>query len=193
MRSTGRNGFNSTANKKIMKKSSVLSIRVTEGTREKVRMAAELEGVTENALLSKVITKHVDWDKFARDIGYLFVTKPFMRILLDSVDDNLLKRLAITTCKSAMKDSIIYINSEFSLDAYLHTFSLWLDASHIPFRRIDTHGTIKCIIQHNMGKKWSLYFITLTSSILNELGYHLKNISTNEHNVSYEIVKLAKT
>jgi hypothetical protein len=40
-----------------------------------------------NTLAGKILTKYVEWDSFAEDSGFVFVTKNFVKSLLTEVPD----------------------------------------------------------------------------------------------------------
>lgn len=171
------------------KKSSVISVRVPEDVRHKLAIESEMDSLTMNTLISRILTHHVEWDKFAEEIGFVSVTKPFLRVVLDTLSDNALKHIATTTCRSAFKDAVIYTQGSMTVETILKTLELWLGSSHIPFRHIKKESVDKLIIQHELGEKWSIYFSTLISTLLNEVGYKLINEVKTQQNVSFEIVK----
>lgn len=74
-----------------------------------------------------------------------------------------------TTCHSGMRDAISFIHGKIDIKSILDVIKLWLSASNLPFRIIDNVNTIEFRIQHNLGKKGSLYFGTLLTSLFAEL------------------------
>lgn len=172
-----------------MKKTSIISVRVSEDVKEKLEVESEMNSTTLNTLISQILSKHVEWDRFAEDIGFVFLTKPFLRTLLDHVSEKTVTTIAVSTCRGAMRDAVVFIKGHLDIESFLHAMDLWFGASHLPFRHIVKDGMHRYVIQHELGRKWSIYLATVTGSLLVEIGYHTKNQKIDDQSVSFEIVK----
>ena len=75
------------------------------------------------------------------------------------IDDNTIKSTAASTCKAAWRDAAIYMHGELTLDSLIKTLDLWPSVSHIPFRHITKNGKDRHVVQHELGEKWSKYFV----------------------------------
>lgn len=159
--------------------------------RERLNAEAELSGVSTNTLIAKIVTRHVEWDRFVADTGFVVSTKPFLRALLQEAKEERIKELASTVCKAAFRDAIIFIHGELNFHNTLRTMDQWLLASNIPFRHVINKSTCKYVVQHDLGMKWTLYFLTLLNSMLNEFGYKTNNVSANAQSISLEIQKVS--
>ncbi len=172
-----------------IKKSAVISARVSEDIKNKLEDEAEMKGSTINTLTSNVLTKHVNWDRFAEDIGFVFLTKPFLRAILDEVDEKTMKLIAVSTCRGAIRDAVLFLKGEMNKDTIIEAFDLWFAASHIPFRHIKKSDLDRYIVQHGLGKKWSIYTGAVVNVLLNEIGYKVINQKSEDQSISFEIVK----
>lgn len=173
-----------------MRKASVITVRVTEEEKNKLHAESEMESITLNTLVSKILAKHVRWDYFTKDIGYIFVTRPFLRALLENVDEKTIMTIAVSTCRGAIRDAIIFMSGEMNLKNFLAGMDMWLGASNIAFRHITEDHTDKYIVKHDLGKKFSLYLNTVINSVLNEIGYKSINQITDDQSNSFEIEKI---
>jgi len=169
------------------KKNTVISVRCNDDTKEKLEVEGEIKNVTLNALISQILEKHVSWDRFARELGFVFLTRPFLRALLDNVDDKTLTTIAVTTCRGAMRDSILYLRGEFTTETFLEALDLWLAASNIQFRHIKKDNNDIFIVQHDLGRKWSLYFSAVINSLLHELKTEISQQQIGPHSITFEI------
>lgn len=173
----------------MKKKDVVISVRVDEKTKQKLEVESDMKNLTMNTLVGQIVSKHVDWDRFTEDIGFVFVTKSFMRAILTNVPDEIITEVAVTVCRGSMKDATIFMHGSFNLENFIKTLNLWLGASNIPFRNI-SDGKEKFIIQHELGEKYSHYLITVITSILNELKYSAINQEITDQSISFEIGKI---
>ena len=171
------------------KKSSIISVRVNEDVKRKLTIESELESLTMNTLISRILVRHVDWDKFAEDIGFVAVTKSFLRALLEALSDDKVKSIAVTTCRSAFKDAVIYTQGSLNLENLIKTLDLWFSSSHIPFRHIKKESSEKYIVQHELGEKWTIYFNALIGALLSDIHYKTANVVLTQQSVSFEIEK----
>ena len=149
-----------------------------------------MKSMTLNTLIGQIITKHTSWDKFAEDIGFVFVTKPFLRAILSHVTEKEMANIAVTVCRGAMKDATIYMYGELTMDTFIKSLDSWLAASHIPFRHIHDDDADKYVIQHELGNVFSNYLITVINSILNEFKCRAAKQGITDQSVSFEIDKV---
>ena len=173
-----------------MKKSAIISVRVDEDTKNKLEIESEMKSMTLNTLIGQIITKHVSWDRFAEDIGFVFLTKPFLRAILSHVPEKEMTTIAVTVCRGAMKDATIFMYGEITLDTFIKSLDAWLAASHIPFRHIRDNDTDKYVVQHELGNVFSSYLVTVINAILNELKCRASKQDLTDQSVSFVIDKV---
>jgi len=172
-----------------MKKSAIISVRVDADTKNKLEIESEMKNMSLNTLIGQIITKHTSWDRFAEDIGFVFLTKPFLRAILSHVPEKEMITIAVTVCRGAMKDATIYMYGELTVDTFIKSLDSWLAASHIPFRHIKDDDTDKYVIQHELGNVFSNYLVTVINAILNEFKFRIHKQELTDQSVSFEIDK----
>ncbi|HEY4679737.1 MAG TPA: hypothetical protein VIH04_00545 [Nitrosarchaeum sp.] len=173
-----------------MKKSAIISVRVNADIKNKLEIESEMKSMTLNTLIGQIITKHASWDRFAEDIGFVFLTKPFLRAILSHVPEKEMTTIAVTVCRGAMKDATIYMYGELTVDTYIKSLDAWLAASHIPFRHIKDDNTDKYVIQHELGSVFSKYLITVINAVLNEFTFCIAKQDLTDQSVSFSIDKV---
>ena len=173
-----------------MKKSAIISVRVDADTKNKLEIESEMKSMTLNTLIGQIITKHTSWDRFAEDIGFVFLTKQFLRAILSHVPEKEMTNIAVTVCRGAMKDATIYMHGEITVDTFIKTLDSWLAASHIPFRHIKDDDVDKYVIQHELGNVFSNYLITVINVILNEFKFRASKQELTDQSVSFVIDKV---
>ena len=176
-------------NNHIRKRTSIISVRVSDDVKEELEVESELTATSLNTLIGQILKKHVEWDRFAEDIGIVVLPKSFIKEVLEHVDDKTLTTIAGSTSKCAIKDSMLFIKGKADIESFLEVLDLWLSASNISFRHIAKNQQDKYIVQHDLGPKWTIYFTTVTSTLLSELGFHMTNQVMTEQNITFEIVK----
>lgn len=173
-----------------MKKSAIISVRVDTDVKNKLEVESEMKSLTLNTLIGQIISKHISWDRFAEDIGFVFLTKPFLRAILSHVPEKEMTNIAVTVCRGAMKDATIYMYGEMTIDSFIKSLDSWLAASHIPFRHIQNNDTNRYVIQHEIGLAFSRYLITVINSILNEFKFKAAKQDITDQSTSFIIEKV---
>ena len=166
------------------------AIRIPTEIYEKIEMQSISEGTNISTVINSILRKYVTWDQFVSDIGFIFLQKPFLRTLLEEIPESIVIKAAKTTCHAGMRDAISFIHGKIDMDSIIDVVRLWLSASNLPHRIItndddnnDGNTTIEFRIQHNLGKKGSLYFGTLLSTLFGELGIAPKRSLLKDHSV----------
>lgn len=79
------------------------------------------------------------------------------------------------------------MKGEFNYRNLIEILDMWLTHSHIPFRRIQTNSHEKYILQHDLGKKYSIYIHTAVVTLLNEVDCMSQNSNIDENTLTFEI------
>ena len=170
------------------KKNSVISFRIFTELKESLEKESELKHITTNHLLNNIVRKYVQWDRFASEIGLVFLSKPIFRNLLSHIDEKELKILASSICRGTLKDATMFQKGHITFQTLLETVDMWLTNSHIPFRRFSHENkNEKYVIQHDLGKKYSIYLHTAVSTLFSELGCVSKQECLTEQTLDFEI------
>lgn len=170
--------------------SSIITSRVKEDVKKKLEEECELKNITLNTLIGQILSKHVDWDRFAENIGFTFTSKVAIKAFLELLSEEQIEKITHNQCKDAMKSSIDFIQGEFNFESFIKTLDQWIGSSNIPFRHITTKDSEKFVIQHDMGKNWSLYIVSLAEATSWDLNYGIGKKIIGEQSVSFEIKKV---
>ena len=134
------------------------SIRVPAGLEDLLRADAEARGLSVNALISAILTKYKDWDRFTEKFGFVTITRNGFRALIDGLDDDTLERVAREIGRQNPREMILFWFKRLGLPAFLDYLSLvrrygkWMA---IEVSQDDRGVTIQ--IQHEYGPRYSLF------------------------------------
>ena len=171
-------------------KSTIFSIRLKESIKSKLELESELHNVNTNTLINQIITKYLEWDRYSKDVGSVYITKRFLRGVFEELPDNKISMLASSISAEAFRDAIVFMHGEFNYVNTIITMKKWLENSDYQFRHT-TDGVDKFVIHHGMGTNWSLYFTTMMTVLLKELEYGLKDIANNNESICFTITKFS--
>ena len=170
------------------KKLTNISARIDVDVKNILEMESELNQTSFNALLNKILRRHVQWDRFTQEIGMIYVNKSAFRNILSKMDDADIKLIASSTCRSSLRDAVIFLKKEMNLQSVVETLDLWFSASGITYRHMPSDKGEKYIIQHDMGEKYSLYLQTAVSALFSEIGHVLTNVNSSDNNLIFEVI-----
>ncbi|NIM25938.1 MAG: hypothetical protein GTN97_02235 [Nitrosopumilaceae archaeon] len=172
--------------------STVISFRINKKLKKALEDECELKKISVNNALTNMVDNHLKWDKFAQEMGLIFVTKAIFRDILSKISEREIKILATTICRGALRNATVYMKGEFNLENFLEIIDTWLTHSHVPFRRIANEDHVKYILSHDLGSKYSYYIYTAINTLLPEVDCTCKNSHLEDQTLTFEIVKPAK-
>ena len=171
----------------MVDETTVISFRINKKLKKALEEECELKKNSVNHALTEMVENHLKWDKFAQEMGLIFVTKAIFREILSKMEDREIKFLATTICRSALKNATIYMKGQLNYKNFLEIIDLWLTHSHIAFRRIPNETHEKYILSHDLGEKYSYYIYTAITTILAEINCITQNSNLEDQTCSFEI------
>jgi len=146
--------------------------------------------ITFNKLVHQVLTRHVRWYSMADKMDMITMPKSTYKAYTSKISDDEIKEIAKTAGQETFKNYILLNTGEFRIKSLLETLDLWLTINHISFEHIiinnDGH---QYVIQHSMGKKFSILLNETVSGLVEELDCKLTNMNMTEENLTFVIDK----
>jgi hypothetical protein len=159
-------------NDKSVKTSGTTSIttRLDGDTMRELQDEANQTGITLSNLVKQILTNYARWDKFVSKAGMIPVAKGVISEAFDRLNEDEVVQLATSVGKNALSDIILFMKGKIDLDSLLSWLELWLKRnSTAGFSHVVDNGLHTCIMKHNLGSKWSLYYKAVLQLMLNEI------------------------
>ena len=64
------------------------AIRIPKDIYEKIEFEAESNNGNISSVINTALRKHVTWDQFVSDIGFVFMQKPFLRTIFEKISES---------------------------------------------------------------------------------------------------------
>lgn len=154
---TGGNGNRS--------KTETVTFRLSSPLINELRRDADLEGISLNGFVARIFSNHIQWERYERKVGLLPMTQPFLKEVLNQLTEEQVVNLAQRIEKQKFKDILTFMKDSHDIDDFLEILRSWLTVSWMQ-HNVEVKGEIYHFkIQHNLGRKWSIYVKTLVSEL----------------------------
>ena len=147
-----------------------ISFRLPKDLVDEIQTEAELNAVTPNVLVHRILKKHTKWDTNAEKAGYIPVTKGLISALLDKIPDNEIIEIAKRVEKKEFEDIALLFRHRYDIETALDLIEMRARASGFPYRFNVKGNIFSIIIQHDINEKWSLYLMSRYKQIFEDLG-----------------------
>lgn len=132
---------------------------------------AEVQGVSVNSLVNKILQKYVLFDRWGDKEGSMSVTQQMFRRIQEEVTEEILARAGAASGPLDMIDVMSMMGLPLNYDSFVYLllnhygkFSRWFSCFHHPQRGSDVFH-----LQHNFGHGWSIYLKNYFLSALSAL------------------------
>jgi hypothetical protein len=151
------------------RKTVLRSLRLPEELSRDLEMVAEEDGTTFNAIASSVLNEYVTWTRKARKSGFVYVTKDFLKLVLDVCDEEKLKGVLSEGKGDVWKDLIMFWYQGVTPESVMKFFeelgqhSLYLNVSS------KIEGTNYAItLNHDLGERFSFVLRARVNRLLTQ-------------------------
>lgn len=150
-----------------------ITFRIDSQKLKTLRECADENQVSLNTLVNQILTGYIEWDMVAVKAGYATIQKDILKEMFEAVDDEALKAVAARTADSS-KDVMLVMTGQVSLEAFFSIMRNRAKRSGFTYREYEENGAKKFILQHEMGRHWSMFFKIHCERLVNSAGHKAK-------------------
>jgi hypothetical protein len=137
---------------------------------DKLKRIAAKKKITTNALVSQILESFLEWEMSAVEAGWIVMPKPFLIDFLKELEDKTITDIVSKQSKNIAKDIAHHMKGKHDLEEWLSIIRARSKRSGFNLTEHQRNNDLVIIMQHDMGKKWSVYFKTFYESIFHDLG-----------------------
>ena len=151
--------------------SSSITLRFKNVILDKLKHEAAQKRISLNTLATQVFATHAEYDAYASTSGMVSIPKSLLITMMNRLEEEEVKKLSEHIARNEMKDLTLLLRGEHSLSSFLQTIESWLRVSgfQYSYHITDLDRNHRLVIQHEMGRRWSLYFEKLFRYVFAEL------------------------
>jgi hypothetical protein len=125
--------------------------------------------------VSQILLSHAEFHTFASRAGMVSMPKSLLVRLMDRLSPKEVIELSEYVAMNELKDTVLLMKTRYDEKNILEFIEAWARAGGYPYRihvkDDDGHSkTTSFVIQHDMGERWSLYFVELFKYAFEQLG-----------------------
>ena len=109
----------------VKKKKTILrTIRVSEELDSLIEKDAEDQNISANALITKIITHYVEWQRVIEKTSYILITSSLFKAIINEVSDEKIEEIAKTVVTTVIKELSLLEFGKNDFDSILKTMFL---------------------------------------------------------------------
>jgi len=155
----------------MSKKTETTTFRIEKEILDGLRKSAKTEKITLNAFINQSLSQLAEWYLPAKKAGFVPLPKVLLVKIMKNLTNDQVVQIAEYMVKKEIKDIMLVLKNQHNLAAFLGVVESWAISSAFPFSHEEiSSSTHNYVINHDMGKKWSLYFGEVFKRMFVELG-----------------------
>ena len=154
---------------------------------EQLRKESNQKRVSLNTLAGQVFKTHTEFSGASSKAGMIPFPKNLLVRLMNRLSEEEVQQLSQEIAKNEMKDMLLSIKHQYSTEAFIDLIESWIRACGFPFTHDHSDSTHSFIIQHEMGKRWSIYLAELFKFVFNDLGTKWSDFQSTENMITFNV------
>ena len=162
-----------------------ITFRLDNTILNKLHYEAEQKDISVNTLVGHIIRRHIDWHSNAAKAGFVTVRRGLLIDLINRLPGKEISSIAEYIAKNETKDFVLLLRNEYNIESALDVIETWIKISGYPYRHEVNYTRHSYVIQHDMGKNWSLYLAELYRFLFEEFGLKKVQFDLNHNSLDF--------
>ncbi len=152
---------------KIKEQTDTISYRLPLKLLESLETEAREKNVSQNVLVKQILTKYVEWERFAQKMGIIPVPQKILESLGGEMSHHEILKI-IDVLFATIKDSVMFMKGGYDLRRTIETLEDYMRSSGMESDHRKEGDVHHFIIQHKMGIQWSIFTELLLRRVFTE-------------------------
>lgn len=148
-------------------KSVLRSIRIRRSLQQTLERDAEAKGISVNSLVSAVLTRYAEWDRFAEKFGFVTITKSGHQMMMDAIPEGQIDELAERLGAQNPREVTLFWFKQLGLEpflGYLMASSRYGRSFEVEVERAGAEVTL--LFHHDYGPSYSRFLLHFFSKAI---------------------------
>ena len=171
------------------KNTETASFRLDSDSLEKLRKEAQDNELSLNQLLNQVIGNHVNFRSVAKSAGFMTIPKPVLKRIIGKFSEDEAIEIGREHAEKDAESILCMLRNEFNVDDFLDTIEYWVKDADFSIRHDVENDNHKYVIQHDLGKNWSLYMSKFISQTIEKMTQRKVELRITDNTVAFTVDK----
>lgn len=180
------------------KKTILRTIRLSEEIDDLLEKDAQEQNVSANALISKIMTRYVEWDRVIEKTSYVVLSSMLFKALINEVNDQKIEEIGKNSVSEAVKELAMMEFGKTDFDTLIKTFfliskyntGLRANAPLSGESKVDSRCTLT--LYHDFGPKGGILFKGYFDNLVRNELRRPPTISVTEDAITVSYPNLSK-
>jgi hypothetical protein len=140
-------------------KSTTRTIRISQQLDKLLEKDAMNKRVSINSLISSIITKYAEWDRYVKSLRFVSIPPDGLRLIIGSLDDEKVKEIGQQIGSRHLQEYMMLWFKKISIDSFFDGLTLFCRYSGMANYDMDTNDGREYVVtmHHDLGRKWSIF------------------------------------
>jgi hypothetical protein len=140
-------------------KSTTRTIRISRQLDKLLEKEAANKRVSVNSLISYMITKYAEWDRYVESLHFVAIPPDGLRLIIGSLDDEKVKEIGQQIGSRHLQEFMMLWFKKISIDSFFNGLTLFCRYSGMAKYDMDIIDGREYVVvmNHDLGGKWSIF------------------------------------
>jgi predicted DNA-binding ribbon-helix-helix protein len=164
-----------------------VTLRLDKDILDKLKKEAKEKQISLNVLMGQIAQQHLEWHSHSVKAGFITVRRGKIMKILEKITEKDIVEIAEYVAKKESKGFVMMLRNEYNITSALDVIETWIKISGYSYRHEIRGSEHSYIIQHEMGKKWSLYLRELYRFIFEDFGLPRVDFDVSDDMLSFRV------
>lgn len=168
-------------------KSGSVTLRFDADILDDLRKESDHKRISLNTLATQIFRTHNDYGSMSAKAGMVSFHKSLLIRIMDRLSEDEILKLSEYIAKNEMKDTVLLMKKRYDASAFVDFIESWARVSGFEYRHDISGWTHAFVIQHDMGKRWSVYIANVFRNAFADVGAKWADFQSTDNTVTFNV------
>ena len=168
-------------------KSGSVTLRFDADMLDELRREADYKRVSLNTLATQIFRTHNDYGSMSARGGMVSFHKSLLIRMMDRMSEDEIIKLSEYIAKNEMKDTVLLMKKRYDASSFVDFVESWARVCGFEYRHDISDRTHNFVIQHDMGRRWSIYIANVFKNAFSDVGAKWADFESTDNTVRFNV------
>jgi hypothetical protein len=164
-----------------------VTLRFDSDMLEDLKRESEHKRISLNTLATQIFRTHTEYGSMSAKAGMVSFHKSLLIRMMDRLSDDEIVKLSEYIAKNEMKDTVLLIKKKYTAGSFVDFIESWARVSGFEYRHDISGDTHSFVIQHDMGRRWSIYIASVFKHVFSDIGAKWADFHSTDNTVTFNV------